>query len=210
MLTYLWFFVCIIGLISISRLHFLSVEHIKLQKKYGKEKGTKIGEVYGIISGWGFFLFWIGIWVSPQDIFIISFLQDLSISFKSNEVSITIVHLIFSVPFFSLGCWFGIGGVKETTLKVAETHRTNRVVTKGVYSIVRHPQYLGGLMSHLGMSFLFSGLFSLISTPLIVLIVYFISRKEERELIKEFKEEYEKYVKTVPMFIPRLTDKESD
>jgi protein-S-isoprenylcysteine O-methyltransferase Ste14 len=34
--------------------------------------------------------------------------------------------------------------VKEVTLKVAETHRTEKIVTRGVYSIVRHPQYLGG------------------------------------------------------------------
>jgi len=42
-----------------------------------------------------------------------------------------------------VGAWFGIKGVTETTLKVAETHRPDRIVTTGVYSIVRHPQYLG-------------------------------------------------------------------
>ena len=63
-------------MIAVIPLHFLSVEHLKLQEKYGKEKGTKIGEIYGLISGWGFFFFWIGIWVSPQPRFTVPFLQN--------------------------------------------------------------------------------------------------------------------------------------
>jgi len=97
-----------------------------------------------------------------------------------------------------------IKGVKETTLKVAETHRTEKVITTGVYSIVRHPQYLGGLLAHAGTSFLLSAWYSLLFIPLIVVLIYLISRKEEEELIKEFGNEYEDYRKKVPMLMPRL------
>jgi len=37
-----------------------------------------------------------------------------------------------------------------------------------------------------------------------VALIYLISRKEEKELIREFGREYEDYKKKVPMLIPRL------
>ena len=94
-------------------------------------------------------------------------------------------------------------GVRQTTLKVAETHRTETIVTTGVYSIIRHPQYFGGLLAHVGISFLLSGWYSLLATPLMVVLVYLISKKEEKELVKEFGKEYKDYKKKVPMLIPR-------
>jgi protein-S-isoprenylcysteine O-methyltransferase Ste14 len=183
----------------------LSVEHLKLQEKYGKEKGKKIGEIYGLISGWGFFLFWIGIWVSPQPRFSILILQKLSILVPIVNLSVPLFHLIISVIFLIPGAWLAIKGVKETTLKTAETHRTEKIVTKGVYSIVRHPQYLGGLLAHMGISFLSSAWYSLLLTPLMVVLIYLISRKEENELIKEFGKEYEDYKKKVGMFSPKYS-----
>ena len=40
---YIWFFICVLGVIAVLPLYFMSVEHIKLQERYGKKKGTKIG-----------------------------------------------------------------------------------------------------------------------------------------------------------------------
>ena len=112
-------------------------------------------------------------------------------------------HLLLSVPFLIAGSWLAINGIKATTLKVAETHRTETIVTTGSYSIVRHPQYLGGLLAHVGISFLFSAGGSFLVTPLMGALVYLISRKEEEELIREFGKEYDDYAKRVPMLIPR-------
>jgi len=44
----------------------------------------------------------------------------------------------------------------------------------------------------------------LLFTPLAIVLVYPISRKEEEELINEFGDEYEKYKKRVPTLLPRL------
>jgi len=200
---YTWFFISVLGLIATIPLHFLSVEHLKLQKRYGKKKGNKIGEIYGLISGWGFFLFWIGIWFSPQPRFTIPIFQNVSGSVPVVSFSIPLLHLIICASFVIPGALLAIRGVKETTLKVAETHRTETIVTTGVYSVVRHPQYLGGLLAHAGISFLLSAGYSLLLTPLMIALIYLISRKEEEELIREFGKEYEDYKKKVPMLIPR-------
>lgn len=197
-------FICIFGVIATVPIHFLSVEHKKLQEKYGRDKAIKIGEIYSYISGWGFFLFWAGLWLSPQSRFTLSVFASLAILVPIVDFTIPILHLIIFIPFFAVGVWLGIEGVKKTTLKVAETHRAEKIVTSGVYSIIRHPQYVGGLLAHVGASFLLSAWYSLLLTPLMIVLVYVISKKEEEELIKEFKKEYENYKKKVPMLIPRL------
>ena len=201
---YFLFFICVLGVVAVVPFHFLSVEHVKLRAKYGKNKGTKIGEIYGLISGWGFFLFWIGIWISCQIRFTVPIFQNLSVSVPATDFSISIFHLVIFMPFFAIGAWLGIRGVNEITLKAAETHRPEKIVTTGIYSCVRHPQYLGGLLAHVGISFLLSAWYSLLCTPLMALLIYLISKKEEEELIKEFGKEYEDYKKRVPMLMPRL------
>jgi len=201
---YIWFFLCLIGVIAVIPVHFLSVEHLKLQEKHGKEKGIKRGEIYGLISGWFFFIFWMGLWFSPQPRFITPILQDVSVIIPVLNFSIPVLHLIISTPVIVLGAWFGIKGVQETTLRVAETHRPEKIVTGGVYSVVRHPQYLGGLFAHMGISFLLSAWYSLLVTPLMIFLVYLISWKEEEELVREFGKEYEDYKKNVPMLLPKI------
>ncbi len=198
------FFVSVLGMVCMVPLHFRSVEHLRLHRRYGVEKGRRIGEILGIISGWGFFAFWVGLWFSPQPRFTKPLLPLLVLRIPNMDISAPLENLLISLPLFFAGTWLGVEGVREVTLRVAETHRAERVVTTGVYSIVRHPQYLGGLLAHVGASFLLSAWFSLVSTPLIVLLNYLVSRKEEEELVREFGEKYEEYRGRVPMFIPRL------
>jgi protein-S-isoprenylcysteine O-methyltransferase Ste14 len=196
------FFICALGAIAVIPIHFSSVEHLRLEKKYGRNKGRRIGKIYSLISGWGFLIFWTGLWFSPQSRFIVPVFPNLTVTVPVVRFTIQIAHLMIFAPFFFIGAWLGIEGVKETTLRVAETHRTEKIITSGVYSITRHPQYLGGLLAHVGISFLLSASYSLLSTPLMAFLVYLISRKEEKELIKEFGKEYEDYTKKVSMFLP--------
>lgn len=69
---------------------------------------------------------------------------------------------------------------------------------------MRHPQYFGGILAHIRISFLFFSLLALIVTPIIILLNVLISWKEEKELIKEFGKDYEDYKKRVPMFYTKI------
>ena len=200
----MWFFIFLFGELLIIPVYFYSVEHIKLEEKLGMEKGLKIGNTLGLISGWGFFGFWIGLWFSPQPRFTIPFLADISLVIPGLDFQITLVHLILFLIFIIPGAWLGIVGVKEMGLKVAETHRPHKLVVSGLYSRVRHPQYIGGLLAHVGITFLVSGLYNLLITPFMTFLNILYCWKEERELVREFGEEYEKYKKKVPMFLPKL------
>ena len=208
-----WFIVSIVGIIAVVPFHFISVEHSKLDEKYGPEKGKRIGSILGMVSGWGIFIFLIGLWISPQPIFLIPFLQEIVFIIPILGLlvlQIPILHLILGIVFIIPGAWLGIKGVTEIGLKESETHRPEKVITTGLYSRMRHPQYTGAMLSHIGITFLLSSFYSLLATPLVILVNYILCWKEEKELVREFGEDYEKYQKSVPMFIPRMkqTDKQ--
>ncbi|GAH78931.1 unnamed protein product, partial [marine sediment metagenome] len=183
---YIWFIISILGMCFMVPLHFLSVEHLKFQIKYGKDRGNKITAILGLTSGWGFFAFWFGIWISPQPMFITPIFQNFVISIPIINFSIPLFHLLVSIPFILMGAWFGIVSVRLTTLKVAETHRTEKIISTKIYSVIRHPQYFGGILAHIGISFLLSSFFSLLITPVIILLNFLVAWKEEKELVKEF------------------------
>ncbi len=203
----IWFFISLIGVIAIIPLYFLSLEHQKLDEKYGKEKGKKIGSIYGYISGWTFFGFWFGIYISPQPSFIIPLFSELALG-PLLDITFPLFHIILSIPFIILAFWFGLIGVKGTGLETAETHRAEKIIDSGIYSIVRHPQYLGGIFGQIGFTLLLSRFYSLLILPLIIYIVYIICLKEEHELIKEFGDEYIQYQQKVPMLIPKIKKNE--
>nr|MDO8134451.1 isoprenylcysteine carboxylmethyltransferase family protein [Candidatus Njordarchaeum guaymaensis] len=199
----IWFVISAVSMWLMLPIHFRSVEHQKLETERGKDKGKRIGARYGVISGWGFFIFLFAIWLSPQPRFTIPFLEGHSIVIPLIDFSIPLTNLLIFLPFLVVGAWFGIAGVKATGLAVAETHRSEKVVSTGVYGVMRHPQYFGAIMTHVGFSILMSALYSLIYTPFVILYNFLVARKEEKELIREFGKQYEDYRKRVPMLRPK-------
>ena len=86
----------------------------------------------------------------------------------------------------------------------------DRVLTKGVYSHMRHPQYLGILLITLGLLIQWVTIPALIMWPILAFSYYRLARREEREMEQRFGEEYATYKRKVPMFIPLpLRDKPS-
>ena len=193
------FIIFVIGEILIIPFYFLSLEHTRLQKRYGVKKGVRIGDMLGLISGWCYFGFWIGIWLSPQPRFT---LLNSSLLFEIFGFQVNLVHLILFLFFIIPGAWLGIDGVRSTGMKTAETHRPEMLVTDGLYARIRHPQYVGALLSHVGITFLVSGWYSLLVTPFMIFLTVLYCWKEEQELVREFGEEYEDYRQRVPMFFP--------
>ncbi|HUV33808.1 MAG TPA: isoprenylcysteine carboxylmethyltransferase family protein, partial [Candidatus Desulfaltia sp.] len=138
-----------------------------------------------------------GLWIAPQE-----GLPTVGYTVSVLGTEISLLYLLLSLIFLVPAFWLGLGGVRELGLSVSETHRPVEVVSGGVYSLVRHPQYLGGVMGHLGVSLLLSSWDSLLVTPIVVCVVYLICWKEEKELVREFGDEYREYQRRVPMLIP--------
>ena len=48
--------------------------------------------------------------------------------------------------------------------------------------------------------------FSLTAVPIIIVAYVFLARTEERQMLKEFGDQYRKYQARTPMFVPRWND----
>ncbi len=77
-----------------------------------------------------------------------------------------------------------------------------RVVKTGVYKYIRHPQYTGFMLLTIGMILEWATLPILIMWPFIACMYYKLAKKEEKDMIEEFGEEYIMYMKKTKRFIP--------
>lgn len=82
--------------------------------------------------------------------------------------------------------------------------REGKLAATGVYSIVRHPQYVAFILIMFGFLLQWATLLTLVMFPVLVWMYVRLARSEEREARKQFGEEYELYAVGVPAFIPRL------
>ena len=76
---------------------------------------------------------------------------------------------------------------------------TTRLVDSGIYAVVRHPQYLGGILSiFVATPLLYPHwLFAILGIPGAV-ILYWSTKEEEKRLIKRFGNDYQAYMQKVP------------
>ncbi|MHB1198933.1 MAG: methyltransferase family protein [Polaromonas sp.] len=98
----------------------------------------------------------------------------------------------------------GIGIFIQGWRELYRARQQNRLVTAGLYSLVRHPQYTGLLLGLFGEGVVhWPTLFSVALFPVIVLVYGLLARREEKQVLEQFGEEYRAYQRRVPMFIPR-------
>ncbi len=78
---------------------------------------------------------------------------------------------------------------------------TNKLVTSGIYSCLRHPMLFGLTLLPLGLAFLLGSVtFITFVAPLEMLfIIFMVATFEEMEIYKKFGDDYLKYKREVPM-----------
>ena len=104
--------------------------------------------------------------------------------------SVGMIFVIYPVIYFKL---------KGNVSKGKSFVKTNKLVTSGLYSIIRHVQYTGGILA------------IFIATPLLyphwifivlgipgILLVYLGTKREDKLLIEKFGNDYKKYMDKVP------------
>ncbi len=79
-----------------------------------------------------------------------------------------------------------------------------QLVITGIYGYVRHPQYLGFLLLTIGMNVVWIAISTLLMWPILAILYYRLAKEEEKEMEERFGEEFLKYKRSVPMFIPRV------
>ena len=86
-------------------------------------------------------------------------------------------------------------------------HKTykGQLVTKGIFQHIRHPHYTSLLIVGFGLALFFYSLAALLVALIAVPIMIWSIFDEEKLLIKQYDEEYKKYMKKVPWrIIPKI------
>ena len=88
--------------------------------------------------------------------------------------------------------------------KVLHSAQKNQcLATTGLYSKVRHPQYIGFVAIMFGFLLMWPTLLTLIMFPILLVMYHYLGRSEEKQMIKKFGEQYLIYKKKVPRYLPR-------
>lgn len=79
-----------------------------------------------------------------------------------------------------------------------------KLVKKGIYSKIRHPQYTGIFLITTGFLIQWPTLLTLIMYPFVIFMYYNLAKKEEIDVKGKYPAEYNAYKKKVPMFFPKM------
>jgi protein-S-isoprenylcysteine O-methyltransferase Ste14 len=89
----------------------------------------------------------------------------------------------------------------SSTVLIREGHE---LVDRGLYRFVRHPIYLGALLVVLGLPLATSSWIALPPMLLLIPLILYRIRIEERLLLEEFGEEYRSYMRRTRRLVPLL------
>ena len=131
------------------------------------------------------------VWIA--DSFVFKYSTFLT-QYVSNYIRVPIALIVLVIS--GLLAWTGL------KIVFRETRKEPQVITTGVFSIVRHPIYLGSILLYLGFILLSLSLLSVLIWFIIIIFYYIISRHEEKLLTQRFGSVYEEYKKKVPMLFP--------
>ena len=104
--------------------------------------------------------------------------------------------------FLFIGGGFGLISAGWTRLYRAQRRRM--LATDGIYARIRHPQYVGFVLVMFGFLLQWPTLLTLAMFPVLTFMYVRLARREERESLAAFGEEYAHYVAVTPAFIPSV------
>jgi protein-S-isoprenylcysteine O-methyltransferase Ste14 len=79
-----------------------------------------------------------------------------------------------------------------------------RLVATGLYAKFRHPQYAGLILTVIAFLIQWPTILTIVLAPFLIGRYILLAREEDRELEKEFGEDFRRYRETVPAFIPSM------
>ncbi|MBS3097412.1 isoprenylcysteine carboxylmethyltransferase family protein [Candidatus Woesearchaeota archaeon] len=114
-----------------------------------------------------------------------------------------LIVMLISTFLIIVGLGWIISGWREVY------HSKGKLVTTGIYTKMRHPQYGGIFLITTAFLIQWPTIITVIMWPFLFGMYYGLAKKEEVALEKRFKREYLKYKNKIPMFFPKLNIKKS-
>lgn len=104
-----------------------------------------------------------------------------------------------------IGSLFMGGGVWIVIVGWKKIHAArDKLVTDGIYSRIRHPQYLGIFLITLGAIIQWPTIITLLMLPVLIFFYIKLAKREEDEMEKLFNYKYLEYKSNTPAFIPKF------
>ena len=129
---------------------------------------------------------------------------DLNASLWSTLLGVGEAGMLLSMLLGYALLFAGLGIFVQGWRELHRAHREKRLAMDGLYGLVRHPQYTGLFIGLFGEGVVhWPTLFSVAVFPVIVLAYVLLARREERQMVERFGEQYRAYRRRVPMFVPR-------
>ena len=114
------------------------------------------------------------------------------------------VIFIIGIILALLSALIGILAFKEIGI-IPSVKQKSKVISSGIYSIVRHPIYIGNILMPLGLALAFRAVYALLYVPVIIILFAVTIFIEEKTLTEEYGEEYIEYKRKVKWrLIPRV------
>ncbi len=85
-----------------------------------------------------------------------------------------------------------------------KAHKRSRLAQTGIYTYIRHPQYLAFILLIFGFLVQWPTLITVIMAPILIWRYVRLAKLEELEMKKQFGAPYSQYLKRTPGFIPSL------
>jgi len=166
-----------------------------MDRKIHKNRNDLIGEhKIGDAGQLIFAVLFLFIWVA--DSFFFEFSTFL------NEIIPNAIRTTAGLIVLIIAGYLAMAGMKVV---FGEVRDKPQVIRKGIFGLIRHPVYMGEVLTYLGFLLLSLSIISAVVWLLIIVFLYNISRYEEKLLVDFFGEEYRQYMNEVPMWIPKLS-----
>lgn len=79
-----------------------------------------------------------------------------------------------------------------------------KIARTGPYAKIRHPQYVAFILIMVGFLVQWPTLPTLVMFPILIWVYHRLARREEKEALEMFGEQYARYAENTPRFIPRF------
>jgi protein-S-isoprenylcysteine O-methyltransferase Ste14 len=169
------------------------MEKEKIFKRHENRKDLAGEQVLGDLGQIIFLAIFLVVWIT--DFFFVKYSTQFSEYAPLNiRISLAIFILIIA----------GYLAKKGLTAVFAEVREKPIVIRNGVFSVVRHPIYLGAILFYLSLLAVFFSTVALFVWVVIILFYIYLCKHEEKLLIEKFGSDYEQYKLETPMLLPRL------
>ena len=109
------------------------------------------------------------------------------------------LHILSDVFIFGGLVWLG-----SAWRVLYEAQRSHTLATTGPYAYMRHSQYAGFIVIMFGFLLQWPTILTLLMFPVLVTMYVRLAGREEREVMAEFGDEYQRYASVTPGFFPRF------